>query len=95
MSTPTVFISYSHKDEAWKDKLVPHLQALAQAGVGMQVWHDRKIDGGEKWYPEILEAMTSAAAAVLLISSDFLASGFCIQEEVPTCSSNRRKKACF
>ena len=23
-----VFISYSHKDEAWKDKLLPHLKAL-------------------------------------------------------------------
>jgi hypothetical protein len=83
MSAPTVFISYSHKDEVWKDRLVPHLEALRQAGVEMQVWHDRKIDGGDKWYPEIREAMVNAAAAILMISSDFLASGFCIQEEVP------------
>jgi len=83
MSAKTVFISYSHHDEAWKDKLVPHLQALEQAGVGLHVWHDRKIDGGDKWYPEILEAMAEAAAAILLISSDFLSSGFCVQEEVP------------
>ncbi len=46
MTTPTVFISYSHKDEAWKDLLVPHLRALEMAGLDMQVWHDRKIDGG-------------------------------------------------
>ena len=25
MDTPTVFISYSHKDEHWKDRLWPHL----------------------------------------------------------------------
>ena len=83
MGEITVFISYSHKDEEWKDKLVPHLQALEQSGIGMQVWHDRKIDGGDKWYPEIQEAMTNAAVAILLISSDFLASPFCVQEEVP------------
>ena len=83
MGEITVFISYSHKDEEWKEKLVPHLQALEQAGIGMHVWHDRKIDGGDKWYPEIQEAMTNAAAAILLISSDFLASRFCVQEEVP------------
>jgi len=34
----TVFISYSHKDEAWKEKLLPHLKALEQAGVDMKVW---------------------------------------------------------
>jgi len=82
-ATPTVFISYSHRDEAWKDLLVPQLRALEQAGVGLQVWHDRKIDGGDQWYPEIREAMTNAAGAVLLISADFLASAFCVQEEVP------------
>lgn len=81
--TPTVFISYSHKDETWKDKLLPHLRALETAGIGMQVWHDRKIDGGDKWYPEIQDAMGNAAAAVLLVSADFLASPFCVQEEVP------------
>src|SRR5947208_2826579 len=83
MSAKTVFISYSHQDEAWKKKLLPQLQALEQAGVGIHVWHDRKIDGGDKWYPEIQEAMAEAAAAILLISSDFLSSGFCVQEEVP------------
>jgi hypothetical protein len=83
MSTPTVFISYSHQDEAWNKKLLPQLRALENAGVGMQVWHDRKIDGGDKWYPEIQDAMANAAAAILMISPDFLASPFCVQEEVP------------
>lgn len=82
-TTPTVFISYSHKDEAWKDRLVPQLQALEMAGLDMKVWHDRKIDGGDKWYPEIQAAIDSAAVAVLLISPDFLASAFCVKEEVP------------
>jgi hypothetical protein len=83
MPAPTVFISYSHQDESWKNKLLPQLHALEQAGINMQVWHDRKIDGGDQWYPEIQEAMANAAVGVLLISPDFLASGFITKEEVP------------
>jgi tetratricopeptide (TPR) repeat protein len=83
MPVPTVFISYSHQDESWKNKLLPQLHALEQAGIDMQVWHDRKIDGGDQWYPEIQEAMANAAVGVLLISPDFLASGFITKEEVP------------
>ncbi len=83
MPAATVFISYSHQDEAWKDRLLPQLQALVTAGVAMEVWHDRKIDGGDTWYPEIQRAMDSAAAAIVLISAPFLASPFCIQQEVP------------
>lgn len=79
---PTVFISYSHKDEVWKNRLLPQLRALEQAGR-ITVWHDRKIDGGDKWYPEIKEAMERAAVAVCLISADFLSSDFCVKEEVP------------
>ena len=71
MPFPTVFISYSHQDEAWKNKLLPQLHALEQAGIDMRVWHDRKIDGGDQWYPEIQEAMANAAVGVLLISPDF------------------------
>lgn len=91
MPAPVVFISYSHKDEAWKDKLLPHLNALVQAGVAMEVWHDRRIDGGDKWYPEITDAMDKAAAAILLISADFLASRFCVQEEVPALIRRREE----
>ena len=58
----------------------------------MKVWHDRKIDGGDKWYPEIQEAMNNAAVGVLLISADFLASGFCVKEEVPFLLDRQEKQ---
>ncbi|MCP4687348.1 MAG: TIR domain-containing protein, partial [Desulfobacterales bacterium] len=47
------------------------------------VWDDRRIDQGDKWYPEIKAAMENAAAAVCLISADYLASKFCTNEEIP------------
>lgn len=81
-AAPTVFISYSHKDEIWKDRFLPQLRALEQAGR-IAVWDDRKIDGGDKWYPEIKAAMEQAAVSLCLISPDYLASRFCVEEEVP------------
>ncbi|MGR3319756.1 MAG: TIR domain-containing protein [Candidatus Anammoxibacter sp.] len=82
MAKPSVFISYSHKDEEWKDRLKPQLDALEMAGE-IVVWDDRKIDGGDKWYPEIEEAMSNAAVAVCLISENFLAFEFCVKDEIP------------
>jgi hypothetical protein len=32
MPAPTVFISYSHKDEVWKDRLLEHLGGLEVLG---------------------------------------------------------------
>jgi tetratricopeptide (TPR) repeat protein len=82
MNGPTVFISYSHQDEAWKDKLVTHLRVLERAGL-LDVWDDRKIAAGDGWRAEIATAMDRAGAAVLLISADFLDSDFILGTEVP------------
>lgn len=79
---PAVFISYSHKDEAWKDRLKPHLKMLEQAGRVI-VWDDRMIDAGDQWYERITEAMEGSQVAICLISPDYLASDFCIKEEIP------------
>jgi hypothetical protein len=38
-----IFISYSHHDEAWKDRLVPHFSALQKQGL-LEVWDDREIE---------------------------------------------------
>jgi tetratricopeptide (TPR) repeat protein len=56
MTESTVFISYSHKDEKWKDRLRPHLGVLEQAGR-ITIWDDRQIDTGAEWYNEIQQAM--------------------------------------
>lgn len=87
---PTVFVSYSHKDEYWKNQLLPHLRALEQAGE-ISVWDDRKIDGGEDWYPEITREMERAAVAICMISPDYLASSFCMKEEVPFLLERRER----
>ena len=59
MTKPTVFISYSHKDEEWKDRLVTQLSVLAKQGL-LDVWDDRRIGAGDDWFKEIEEALNSA-----------------------------------
>ncbi|PYS21761.1 MAG: hypothetical protein DMF72_16120 [Acidobacteria bacterium] len=82
MNTPTVFISYSHKDKDLLAPLVAQLKTLEQTGL-LEVWADTRIDAGDKWYPEIEEAMKRAAVAVCLVSEYFLSSDFCTKQEVP------------
>jgi tetratricopeptide (TPR) repeat protein len=90
MDAPTVFISYSHQDEVWKDRLVRHLGALEREDA-YTVWSDRKIAAGDGWRAEIERAMERARAAVLLISADFLISGFVRDEEIPRLLQRREK----
>jgi hypothetical protein len=82
MGAPTVFISYSHKDNDLLGPLLAQLKALEQADL-LEVWADTRIDAGDKWYPEIEGAMKRAAVAVCLVSEYFLSSDFCTKQEVP------------
>jgi hypothetical protein len=91
MTKPTVFISYSHKDENWKNLLQPHLKLLQQAGR-ISIWDDRQIDAGGIWFNNIKEAMARSAVAVCLISADYLASDFCTKEEIPYLLQRREKE---
>lgn len=77
-----IFISYSHKDEEWKDELKSHLSVLENYG-GIAIWEDRQINAGDNWYPAIKEAIQNSKIAILLISRDFLASDFVRREEIP------------
>ena len=90
MTLPTVFISYSHKDEAWKDLLRPHLGVLEQQDC-ITIWDDRQIDPGGRWFNEIKQVMDRAAVTVCLISADYLASDFCTKEEIPYLLERRKK----
>ncbi|MDU9408071.1 toll/interleukin-1 receptor domain-containing protein [Pseudomonas sp. zfem001] len=76
-----VFISYSHKDEVYREELEEHLSMLRREGE-VSVWHDRKITAGDEWKNEIDSNLESAQIVILLISSSFLASDYCHDVEL-------------
>lgn len=80
MSRQKIFISYSHENEDWKDRLVQHLVILE---ARIDLWDDRRIKPGDDWRAEIDAALEAAQVAVLLISPDFLNSRFVRETEVP------------
>ena len=87
----TVFISYSHKDETWKEKLVTHLDVLQQEGL-IDIWEDNQIIAGEDWYQKIQQAIETAKVAILLVSAKFLTSDFIKNKEVPRLLERRDRE---
>ncbi|MFM9101534.1 MAG: TIR domain-containing protein [Cyanobium sp.] len=79
-----VFISYSHADRAWVERIrLVMAPLLRQEGNSLQLWDDSQIEPGAKWQGEIETALARAQVALLLVSADFLASEFVMGKEVP------------
>lgn len=78
----SAFISYSHRDVAVLDRLLVHLRPLERAGL-LDTWVDTRIRAGDDWKRSIEVALERAAVAVVLVSADFLASDFVVNNELP------------
>lgn len=76
-----IFISYSHKDEMFKNEFLEHLAGIQRQGI-VKSWDDRQIDGGSDWKNDIMTAINRCNAALLFISSSFIASEFIYSVEL-------------
>ncbi|MCP4108009.1 MAG: toll/interleukin-1 receptor domain-containing protein [Desulfobacteraceae bacterium] len=86
-----LFISYSHQDEKWKDRLMKQLKVLEMEGY-YGLWEDRQIEVGDDWLPEIENALNEACMAVMMISADFLISNFIRTKEIPRILERRKEE---
>jgi tetratricopeptide (TPR) repeat protein len=79
--TIEVFISYSHKDQTFREELEIHLSNLKRQNI-ISSWYDGDITPGSEWEPQIMDHLTSAQIILLLISADFIHSDFCYSIEM-------------
>ena len=76
-----VFVSYSHRDEELKQEMVKHLYPLTHLGM-VESWDDRQIKPGDEWGDEISKNLEAADIIILIISVDFINSGYCYDIEL-------------
>jgi tetratricopeptide (TPR) repeat protein len=90
MGLPTIFISYSHKDEPehprdgevqWLSFVRTYLQPAVKHGV-FSLWDDRHMTGGEDWDPEIERNLRECDIFILLVSAHAMASNYIIDKEI-------------
>lgn len=87
-----VFISYSHKDRVWKDRVATFMQCMKQQGhFEFATWDDGEISASQDWGNVIQDAINKAKVAVLLVSPDFLCSQFINKVELNWLLSQREE----
>ena len=76
-----IFISYSHKNIKYKDKLLTSLEALKQS-YEIEAWHDGMIDAGGNIDENVKYALKTSDLVLLLITDNYLASYYCMKKEL-------------
>lgn len=84
-----LFVSYSHKDEAARDKLDTHLAQLKREDVS--TWFDGDLSAGEALDPNISRQLRRAHVFVALFSPDYLASKYCWEIEYKRAMARRAR----
>src|SRR5207247_9831888 len=80
-----IFVSYSHNDKAWLDRLLKMVTPyLRDAEVELKLWVDTDLQAGQQWDAEIRKALKEAGVAVALVTDDFLASSYVMDHELPS-----------
>ena len=64
------------------------MKALEYENLDIKAWDDTKLKSGEEWDKEIDESLKKADIAVLLVSSNFLASSYIRKKELPEILEN-------
>ena len=74
------FISYSHKDESYLEKLKTALAQIRRQGI-LQDWTDYKIEAGARFNDKIKKELNESELFIALVSPDYIASNYCYEKE--------------
>jgi hypothetical protein len=89
----SIFVSYSHADEKYKDALLKHLRPLERMNLVTQ-WHDRKLLAGDAWGDEISKHLEQADIVLLLVSVEFINSKYCYDVELERALERHSRGEC-
>lgn len=76
-----VFIAYARADKQHLVEFHKHLSSLKRENV-VSIWYDGEILCGDRWESELKPKLESADIIIALISSDFIASEYCWEQEL-------------
>lgn len=88
-----VFLSYSHADEKFKEKLDQHLAPLKRNGK-ITTWNDRKLLPGSKLDEKIKEQLRQADIIIFMVSASFLDSDYCCETEMQEALEREKNGEC-
>lgn len=77
-----VFVSYARADSELKDRFKANFAAMERDGL-VKVWTDVEIPPGSAWSQEIEDNMKASQIILFMVSTNFLASEFIRQMEIP------------
>lgn len=85
-----IFISYSHKNKKYKEKLLTSLEALKQS-YNIKPWHDGEINAGGNIDENVKKELEKSQVVLLIITDDFLSSYYCMEIELEKAIERQNK----
>ncbi len=86
-----LFVSYSSKDQRYKDDLETNLTLMKNQGL-ISSWDMRHLTAGEPWDQRVKEELEKAQVILLLITTNFLASYYIQRVELERALQRHKKK---
>ncbi|MCP1168211.1 toll/interleukin-1 receptor domain-containing protein [Limimaricola litoreus] len=75
------FISYSHADYRYVERLHVHLKPLKRQN-GLETWYDRDLLAGDYLDKEVMQNLEDSDIFIAMTSPDFIASDYCYSTEM-------------
>lgn len=94
MKKPTIYISYSHKDADWKNRIREDISLYLTLNFHdvFDIWDDSRIMLGDDWEEAISKAWDSATIALILVSENYLTSSFAFNVEAQNLLKRRESQ---
>ena len=90
----SIFISYSHKDEEWVNRLRTLLRPAEKRGL-ISTWVDKDIEEGRDWASQIDAKLKDSSFALLLMSENLLKSDYVKNIELPILIEREKEESDF